>query len=46
MGDGTETGPMIEAEGLAKHYGKTRARALAGVGLLGRRRATANRLTI
>ena len=25
-----ETGPMIEAEGLAKHYGKTRA--LAGVG--------------
>jgi ABC-2 type transport system ATP-binding protein len=30
MGDGTETGTMIEAEGLAKHYGKTRA--LAGVG--------------
>ena len=25
-----ETGPMIEAEGLAKHYGQTRA--LAGVG--------------
>jgi hypothetical protein len=25
-----ETGPMIKAEGLAKHYGKTRA--LAGVG--------------
>ena len=30
MGDGKETGPMIEAEGLAKHYGQTRA--LAGVG--------------
>jgi ABC-2 type transport system ATP-binding protein len=30
MGDGKETGPMIEAEGLAKYYGKTRA--LAGVG--------------
>ena len=29
MGDGMETGPMIEAEGLVKHYGKTRA--LAGV---------------
>jgi ABC-2 type transport system ATP-binding protein len=30
MGDGQETGPMmIEAEGLAKHYGQTRA--LAGV---------------
>ena len=30
MGDGRETGPMIEAEGLVKHYGETRA--LAGVG--------------
>jgi ABC-2 type transport system ATP-binding protein len=30
MGDGRETAPMIEAEGLAKHYGQTRA--LAGVG--------------
>ncbi|HEY2307845.1 MAG TPA: hypothetical protein VGI05_18395 [Streptosporangiaceae bacterium] len=29
MGDGTVTGPMIEAEGLAKHYG--RALALAGI---------------
>jgi ABC-2 type transport system ATP-binding protein len=30
MGDGKESGPMIEAEGLAKHYGQTQA--LAGVG--------------
>ena len=30
MSDGTQAGPMIEAEGLVKHYGKTRA--LTGVG--------------
>jgi ABC-2 type transport system ATP-binding protein len=29
MGDGNQTAPVIEAEGLAKHYGQTRA--LAGV---------------
>ena len=29
MGNGTETRPMIEAEGLVKHYGQTRA--LAGI---------------
>ena len=30
MGDGKESGPMIEAEGLAKHYGQTQALASVG----------------